>query len=250
MLHAKEPGMERVFVASIVGIVAAVITLIPLNIFVKGIDPNVMLILNVAIVFLVSSMAFKYINVMTWGGAVTTNIANIVLSLIGVTASVILTGGSINDTVKAVSNVVKENTGMVENVTSGNIDSIAGSGVENNSYDNLDNDEAVNDQELVLDDDVEPVIKEIDLLPEGTIRALKAKEKKVYREPKYHVVSIASISGIVGKNIRILNKNGKSITGSLKKIIGNDAVIEQRIGGGLATTPVSLAKIRKLEVYR
>ena len=54
----------------------------------------------------------------------------------------------------------------------------------------------------------------------------------------------------VGKNIRIKNTNGRSITGALKNINANDLIIEQRINGGLAVTPISFAKIEKLEVYR
>jgi hypothetical protein len=245
MLHAKKPGMERVFAASIAGMIAAVVTLIPLGLFVEGIDPNVMLILSVAIVFLVSSMAFKVINVMTWGGAITTNIANIVLSLIALTASVVLTGGSIDDTLRAVNNSVKENTGMIETVASGDTGSI--------HFEEANLDESQNQNtlaEAAIDEDYEPTFKEVDLLPAGTIRELKAKEKKVYKEPKYHVISISDIRSAVGKNIRILNNNGNSISGALKNIQGNDAVVEQRMGGGLAITPISFAKIRKLEVYR
>ncbi len=112
------------------------------------------------------------------------------------------------------------------------------------------NQAVANEEELALDDDIEPTFKESDLLPAGTIRELKAKEKKVYIEPKFRVVSISSIRSAVGKNIRILNTNDTSITGLLRKVNGNNAVIEQHLGGGVATTPVSLAKIRKLEVYR
>ena len=254
MLHAKKPDMGRIFLASIVGSIAAAITLIPLGIFLGGIDPNIMLILSIAIVFIVSSMAFKYINVMTWGGAITTNVANIVLSLVALTASVVLNGGSINETVAQMGSIAKENSNMVQSVATGDLNAVMSTdsemSSENSNMDQEDNEIPANDEELVLDDDLEPTFKESDLLPAGTVRELKAKEKKVYIEPKFRVVSISSIRSAVGKNIRILNSNDTSITGLLRKVNGNNAVIEQRLGGGLATTPVSLAKIRKLEVYR
>ena len=254
MLHAKKPDMGRIFLASIVGSIAAAITLIPLGIFLGGIDPNIMLILSIAIVFIVSSMAFKYINVMTWGGAITTNVANIVLSLVALTASVVLNGGSINETVAQMGSIAKENANMVQSVATGDLNAVMSTdsemSSENSNMDQEDNEIPANDEELVLDDDLEPTFKESDLLPAGTVRELKAKEKKVYIEPKFRVVSISSIRSAVGKNIRILNSNDTSITGLLRKVNGNNAVIEQRLGGGLATTPVSLAKIRKLEVYR
>ncbi len=254
MLHAKKPDMGRIFLASIVGGIAAAITLIPLGIFLGGIDPNIMLILSIAIVFIVSSMAFKFINVMTWGGAITTNIANIVLSLVALTASVVLNGGSINDTVAKMGSVAKENANMVQSVTTGDLDTVMSKEPEKAAEDaNIDqegNEVVAIDKELELNNDFEPTFKESDLLPAGTVKELKAKEKKVYIEPKYRVVSISSIRSAVGKNIRILNNNDTSITGLLRKVNGNNAVIEQRLEGGVATTPVSLAKIRKLEVYR
>ncbi len=251
MLLAKKPGIERIFLASIVGIISAVVTLIPLNLLVTGIDPIMMLILMVVIVFLVSSMAFKYINVMSWGGAITTNIANIVLSLIAATASVILTGGSIDETIKSVTGVVKENINMVENVAPGNLDTeLVNDGQVNTDMKQPSN-EMQNSEEVAFDDsDLEPTYKEVDLLPAGTIKELQAKERQVFVEPKYHVISINNIRSAIGKNIRILNSNGNSITGALKNISGNDAVVEQRLNSGLAITPISFARIRKLEVYR
>ena len=250
MLHAKEPGMGRIFLASIVGSIAATVVLVPLGLFGQGIDPIIILLISVLIVFLVSSMAFKYINVMSWGGAITTNIASIVLSLISLTAAVVLTGGSIGKTISAVNSAMKENAGMVAGMASGDYSSMSQN--TDQAADVMEGDSVNNEasEEVALEDDYEPTFKEKDLLPEATIKELEAKEKKVYVEPKYHVVSIASIRSVVGKNIRILNKNDKSITGLLKTVRGNDAVVEQRLNGGLATTPISLAKIRKLEVYR
>ena len=194
---------------------------------------------------------------MTWGGAITTNIANIVLSLVALTASVVLNGGSINDTVAKMSNVAKDNANMVQSVAKGDLNAVmptesesTGEATQGPIMDQDGNEIVANNEELALDDGFEPTFKESDLLPAGTVKELKAKEKIVYIEPKFRVVSISSIHAAVGKNIRILNSNDTSITGLLRKINGNNAVIEQRLGGGVATTPISLAKIRKLEVYR
>ena len=88
------------------------------------------------------------------------------------------------------------------------------------------------------------------MLPAATVKEMEAKKNKVYKEPKYRVISLNNIRSAVGKNIRIKNTNGTSIIGALKNINANDLVIEQRINGGLATTPISFARIEKLEVYR
>jgi len=231
MLNAKEPGMPRVFVASLVGGIAASLAVIALGMFVEGLDPLVMLILSISIMFFMSSMAFKYINIMSWGGAITTNIANIALSLIGVTAAVVLTGGSINDTFKMVNSGVSS-TGVLPASETAGFESSQEIAVE--EFDEADDE----------------IFREKDFLPAGTVKEMEEKKNIVIKSPRFRVVSINSIRSMVGKRIRIVNTNGNSITGSLKNVVNNDAVIEQRMEGGVAVTPISLSKITKLEVYR
>ena len=81
MLHAKKPGMDRVFMASLVGAITAFITLVVLSALVKNLDPMIMMIVSVLSMLIVSTIAFKSINQMSWSGAITTNIANIALVL-------------------------------------------------------------------------------------------------------------------------------------------------------------------------
>ncbi|MGK0273082.1 MAG: hypothetical protein ACI88H_003759 [Cocleimonas sp.] len=239
MLHAKKPGMERVLLASLIGSIAAFVTLVALGALVKDVDPTIMMILSVLAMFLVSTLAFRSINQMSWSGAITTNIANIALVLMTGTAAVVLNGESLNETIKSVQNTFNTNTAIVENIASGNTDAI--STIGNTSKE---------DTELVENDDIEPTFKEIDLLPAATVKELEAKKNVVFKAPKYQVISLSNIRSAMGKNIRIKNTNGRSIMGALKNIDSNNLIIEQRINGGLATTPISMAKIQKLEVYR
>ena len=99
-------------------------------------------------------------------------------------------------------------------------------------------------------EDEDPQFSELDFLPPGAAKEAKSKKANVYVEPKFRVVSIGSISSAVGRPIRIQKKNGNTITGSLKGINGNEAVIVQRLSSGEAVTPISIATIKKLEVYR
>lgn len=243
MLHAKKPGMERILIASLIGAAAAFVTFIALNALVKNVDPMTLMILSIVAMFIVSTLAFKSINQMTWSGAITTNIANIALVLMTITAAVVLNGESIDKVVASVQNTFKSNTAMVENIAGGNVKSI------NDLNANTNNDELI-EEEMMVDEDLEPSFKEVDLLPAATVKEMEAKKNKVYKEPKYRVISLNNIRSAVGKNIRIKNTNGTSIIGALKNINANDLVIEQRINGGLATTPISFARIEKLEVYR
>ena len=182
---------------------------------------------------------------MSWSGAITTNIANIALVLMTATAAVVLNGASLSKTIKTVQNTFVTNTIIVENLATGNTDMAA---ITEDINSNLESNPA---EETAFDDDnIEPTFKEIDLLPAATVKELEAKKKIVFKEPKFQVISLNNARSALGKSIRIKSLNGKSITGALKNINGNDLVIEQRINGGLAITPISFAKIQKLEVYR
>lgn len=241
MLHAKKPGMERILLASLVGGIAAFVTIVALSALVKNVDPMILMILSIIAMFIVSTLAFKSINQMSWSGAITTNIANIALVLITGTAAVVLNGESFDKTIKSVQNTFNTNTVIVEGLASGNTDAM---GIIDEAN------EHASDEQLVEDDDLDPIFKEVDLLPAATVKELEAKKKVVYTEPKFRVISLKNARSALGKNIRIKNTKGKSIVGALKNISNNDLIIEQRINGGFAITPISMARIQKLEVYR
>ena len=245
MLHAKKPGMERIFLASLVGGIAAFLTLVALGALVKNLDPMTMMIVSILSMFIISTLAFKSINQMTWSGAITTNIANIALVLMTGTAAVVLNGESIDKVIKSVQNTFNTNTVIVENLASGNTDIAAITDDINSQSGNTESEEVA-----LEDEEFEPTFKEVDLLPAGTVKELEAKKNKVYKAPKFRVISLSNARSAVGKNIRIKNSNGRIITGALKNIQANDLVIEQRINGGLAIAPISFANIEKLEVYR
>ena len=244
MLHAKKPGMERILLASLVGSVAAFATLVAMGAFVKDVDPMILVIISILAMFIVSTLAFKSINEMSWSGAITTNIANIALVLITGTAAIVLNGESIDKTIKTVQNTFNTNTAIVEGIASGNTNTRAII-EEANAANGEDSTE-----ELFVDEDLDPTFKEVDLLPESTVKELEQKKKVVYIEPKYRVISLSNIRSAMDKNIRIKNTNGRSIVGALRNIDNNDLIIEQRINGGLATIPVAFSKIKKVEVYR
>ncbi|MEE9310382.1 MAG: hypothetical protein V3U64_05120 [Cocleimonas sp.] len=263
MLLAKRPNITWVFLASLIGISAAIVVFLSLYIFVSGVDPMVMLITSLSTMFIVSSGAFKYINKMSWTSAITTNVAHIALVLITLTAAVVLNGRSMDETLSVVSTTAKEYISVV-GLASGHKDTII---IDNSDLIAIDSELGANqsaDQSLInntvlaeepiveneVDDGLEVLITERDLLSPSTLRALKGSEKQTFVEPKYRIISIASIHSVVGQPIRILRKNGKVVAGSLKKINGSDAYVAQRLRTGVATTPIAIAKIRKLEVYR
>lgn len=243
MLLAKRPGMGWILLAWITGSVLAAIAVIPLSMFGGDLDPQILFIATLVLSFIISSAAYKYINQMGWGGAFTTNIASSVIALVAIVLAVVLSGNSLKETFNTVNMAAQQNASLAESyVDNGQ----AGDQVDDQT---LDNENEVLEETANLDDDLEPVFKEVDMLPKGAVKELQAKQKP-YVSPKYHVVQIGRINSLVGRSIRIRKSNGRVVAGSLQKVRGNNAVIKQRIHGGEAVIPVSIATIRKLEVYR
>lgn len=255
MLLAKRPKIGWVLLASLVGGGAAIIAYFLLSLFVNGIDPMIMLIVSLSTMFIVSSAAFKIINQMSWTGAITTNVANIVIVLITMTAAVVLNGKSLEEEFLAMNNVAKDKMLVVELAASGSQDDII---IEDTSLEVEGDSLAMDDGEALLGEvveanefeDEEPQITERDLLLPAAAKALDRKERVVFKAPKFHVTNVGSIRTLVGYTVRILKSNGNTISGAVKSVNGSDVVVAQRISNGIATTPVAIAKISKLEVYR
>lgn len=257
MLLAKRFTFSWVLLASLTGGVAAAIAYVLLSIFVNGIEPMVILIVSLLTMFIVSSAAFKVINKMSWTNAITTNIANIAVILITMIAAVVLNGKSLEEEFTSIHSKAKDQMSMIESVAT----NLQGSGVingaeivfEDKQSDNIALDDELTSEPLVDNDEFteeEPIISERDLLLPSAVKALEKKENLVYIEPKFRSIGVGSLGSLVGQTIRIIKSNGSTISGSLKSINGSDAYVAQRISNGIATIPVAIAKIRKLEVYR
>lgn len=250
LLHAKKPAMDRILIASLIGSLAAFITLVALSALVKDLDPMILLAVSILSMLLVSSLAFKTINQMTWAGAITTNIANVALVLITGTAAIVLNGESIGQTVGLVQSAFTTNTAVVENLATGDSDPL--SVIANAQSDKEKEEElAMKAAEDAAVEDLEPTFKEIDLLPPATVKEMEERKNKVYKKaPRYYTINLSEIGSAVGKNIRIKNNKDNVIVGALKSLSGGNLVIEQRINGGLATVPLSRSNVQTIEVYR
>ncbi len=247
MLLAKRPGMGWVFLAWITGGILASLAMIPLGIFAGDLDPQVLFIITILLSFIISSAAYKYINQMGWGGAFTTNIASSVIALITLVVAVLANGNSIQETMDSINSLTKQKSALTTALEEGDFSTETLDQAIQASQQEADQTVSDSEDEDAVDEDV--AVKEIDLLPKGTVRELKAKQKP-YVAPRYHVVSIGNIGSYIGRPIRVNRTNGKTIKGALVALRGNNAVIKRRIHNGLATTPIALSTISKLEVYR
>jgi len=249
LMHAKKPDMERVLIASLIGSIAAFITLVALSALVKDLDQNILLGVSVFSMLLVSSLAFKVINQMSWAGAITTNIANVALVLITGTAAIVLNGGSIGDYIKVAQNAFSTNTAVVENFAAGNTDAMGV--IEDAQKEKMMAEEAaMKAEEAAAAEDFEPTFREKDFLPAATVKEMEAKKKIVRKAPRFYSISVGDARSAIGKNVRIKNAKGNIILGLLKSINGNGLVIEQRVSGGVAEASISTSSIDTLEVYR
>lgn len=261
MLHAGRHGPVWVFVASLVGLGLSSLALVLLGMYVKGLQPIEMFIITLVLVFVIMSLAFKYINQMDWSAAITTNVANIVIGLITVVTAIVVNGESLEDSFRTVAHMTKEKASQVQSVVSGEEvlneseqEAIADD-PEANDSDVADEPGATMADDLAAtegesEDALEPSLSELDLLPPSAVAEIKKKKQHVYVEPKFRVISLGALNSAVGKTIRIHRKNADSVTGVLVKRSARDVVIKQRMKGGSAITPIAVSRISKLEVYR
>ncbi len=258
MLLAKRPGMGWIFLAWLVGGILAMVAMVPIGMFGVELNPNILFVIMLLVPFLISSAAYKYINQMGWGGAITTNIASSVIGMITLLAAILVSGNSIQGTLDSINQIAKQKQAMSGAVAGGglSIDGLSSAVAESENIieQGIDQEHAANedggDDNMSADSEEDDlVIKETDLLPAGAVKEEVIKQKP-YVAPKYHVVRIGKIGSLIGRPIRIHRTNGKTLKGALVGIRGNSAVIKQRIHSGVATTPISIATISKLEVYR
>ncbi len=235
MLLAKRSGLEWITVASIVSALIAVVTYVTLNIYVAGLEPMVMLGITFAAMILFSSIAFKVINQMSWGAAIATNVANVVIILATSVGAIVLNGESLSEVVNSVTHSAKSNTMMVDSMVNGT-EPVEPAVV------------GIPEEEVLEDSEAKPMVTELDLLPKGALK--EEKKKHVYVASKFHVVSIDSISSLVGKSLKIHTAKGRIILGQLQNIKGSNAILYRRVEGGTAVTPIPFSAIKKLEVYR
>ncbi len=251
MLLAKRPGLEWVTFASIVSALIALVTYLTLNIYVSGLEPMVMLGITFTAMIVFSSIAFKMINQMGWGAAIATNVANVVIFIATSVAAVVINGESLSKVISSISHSARSNTVMVNSMVNGSNNIIKTPEM------------GIPEEEMHEDDASEPLVTELELLPQDVIEGeaqaeIKQKpitaaakyQKQRKHQQKYQVVNIDNIKSLIGRSLKIHTNQGRVIVGQLQQINGSDAMLYRRVNGGTAVTPVEFSSIKKLEVYR
>ncbi len=225
LMSAKKPELVWIFATWLLGIMISIGIVISLNLFIY--DKQLLVVLTYLTPLIVLTIIYRLLNKMDWLAAITTNVTALAVGVIAAVIVIISIGKPLDKTIISMACDI----GLVEEMKP--VESLAEAGEE--EY----------EEEVILTDQ--------DLLSPQVIAALekkKIREKKSYIEPKFQVISIRRANGAIGYKIRLAKKNGKVLEGVLSKIRGGQLIVQQNLYGGVATTPIAMGSVKKLEVYR
>ncbi|RTZ66740.1 MAG: hypothetical protein DSZ29_02355 [Aquificaceae bacterium] len=232
LLHAKKPDMAWIALSWLIAVSISIAILLGIKIFI--VDKY----LEVAVLYFVPllsfTLAYKIVNKMNWSAAITTNIITISVGAIAIVITIISLGKPLEKTLNEMA------------VTAGLSDRVI---ADDTAVSTLDLDNIDESEEEIVD----VVLTDADLLSPKVKAALdkqKKREVKSYKEPKFRLISLRRARGAIGYKIRLLKNNGKVVEGALSRISGGELIVKQNLYGGIATTPIAMNSIKKLEVYR
>lgn len=224
LMSAKKPELIWIFATWLLGIMISIGVVISLNLFIY--DKQLLVVLTYLTPLIVLTIVYRLLNKMDWLAAITTNVTALAVGVIAAVIVIISIGKPLDKTIISMASDI----GLVEEMKS------------SESLAEADGEEY---EEVILTDQ--------DLLRPQVIAALekkKIRDKKSYIEPKFQVISIRRANGAIGYKIRLAKKNGKVLEGVLSKIRGGQLIVQQNLYGGVATTPIAMRSVKKLEVYR
>lgn len=223
LMGAKKAAMIWILAAWSIGIGLSMTAVMGLNFIV--LDKMITVILTYFIPFVIFSFIYRILNKMDWAAAITTNITAIAVAIIASVIVIISLGKPLDKTIITMASDI----GLIS---------------DNTSVEIVANEEDY--QEAVI-------LRDQDLLSELVISALERQQKRQqqsYREPKLQLISLRGANSAIGYRIRLLKSNGKVLEGLLSNIQGEELIIKQTLQGGVATTPISMNSVKRLEVYR
>ena len=232
-LFARQPGMPWVFVSWVVGIIFGFASLILLDVLV--LEPMLTVILQIVMPVFFSTLAFVLFTQISWGGALTTNIAGVFIGLILSVVALVVLGLPLEKTFGAARVVLHNGKAQVTSMITGKPADVI-----------------VTDAPVAIDEQIElePVYTSRDFLPEAAQKALAKQDEVVLKTAKYHDMNVFNARRAVGMLIRASWKDGRVATGKLEAVEGGDLIVTLRRKEGLAQVPIAMSKLKKLEVYR
>ena len=231
-LYARQPGMPWVFTSWLVGIIFGVASLILLDVL--ALEPMLTVILQIAMPVFFSTLAFVLFTQVSWGGALTTNIAGVFIGLILSVVAMVVLGLPLEKTFSAARVVLHNGKAEITSMVTGKPADLI-----------------VTEAPVVEDEiELEPVYTSRDFLPEEAQKALAKQDEVVLKTAKYRDINVFNARRAVGKLVRASWKDGRVSSGKLEAVQGGDLIVTLRRKEGLAQVPIAMSKLKKLEVYR
>ena len=232
-LYARQPGMPWVFTAWLVGIIFSFASLILLDVL--ALEPMLTVILQIAMPVFFSTLAFVLFTQVSWGGALTTNIAGVFIGLILSVVALVVLGLPLDKTFSAAKVLLHNGKAEITSLVTGKPADLI-----------------VTESPVIEEDDIEleAVYTSRDFLPEETQKALAKQDEVVLKTAKYHDINVFNARRAVGKLVRASWKDGRVSSGKLESVQGGDLIVTLRRKEGLAQVPIAMSKLKKLEVYR
>ncbi len=224
LMGAKKADTVWVLMAWSVSLLLSIVVLVGLNFI--GLDQTITLVLTYFIPFVIFTFVYKVLNKMNWAAAITTNITVISVGVIAMVMVIISVGKPLDKTIISLA-------------------SDAGLLLDNTSIVTVAEEEEEYEEEVLLTDQ--------DLLSEKVIAALERQKKRreqAYNAPKFQLVSVQRANGAIGYRVRLLRNNGHVLEGLLSTIENEEFIVKQTLQGGVATIPIAISSVKKLEVYR
>jgi hypothetical protein len=222
LMRAKKPEMVWIFTAWIIAIILSAVGIFSLRYLL--IDKPVLDVLMYLMPLFIFTFVYRFMNKMNWMAAITTTTTAFSVGVIAVVMLIISLGKPLDKTIINLGSYV----GFIDEQVRGKT---LNEEIEEESS-------VFSEQELLS-----PQVR-------AALKAQKERQQQSYKQRTFKMISTQHANSAVGYKIRLAKKNGKVFEGILRNIQGGQLIIEHRLYGGVATTPISLNSVKKLEVYR
>lgn len=224
LMIAKKPNIVWILIAWLFSSTLSITYLISLNIMV--LDGSVLVVLTYFIPLMIFTIIYRILNKMDWIAAMTTTITTFSMAIISTVIVIIALGKPLDKTLITIASQI----GVIKKTEADKLLS------------------AEREEEYQ-----EKILRDKDLLADKVITALEAQQKRRqqhYIEPQFQIISTKQANGVIGYNIRLAKKNGTILQGVLSGITDGKLMLKQSKYGGIATLPIAMHSVKRLEVYR
>jgi len=223
LMRAKKPQMVWIFASWLIATLLSIVGIFALRYLVF--DKLIIDILMYLIPLYLFTFVYRFVNKMNWMAAIATTTTAFSVGMIAIVMLIIALGKPLDKTIINIAAYV----GFADQPFA---------------------------EKIVSEEEEEEtrVFSEQELLNPQVRAALIAQEERQQQRYKqqltFKIISTQQAKSAIGYKIRLAKTNGKVFEGILSNIQQGQLIIEHRLYGGIATTPIALNSVKKLEVYR